>query len=186
MYPRVTSETEYLALFHSISQLTHPLGRSVYLTINPSSSSQVCTQASIQKSTVCGSSFGLPVLRRRDIMLNWQTHFSIVKHQIQYMYMQRFVGFSLYWEFNSWFHWRVIFVHSKSQDDCCFFTVCPDERHCVCCSSELCSGRVCRSSCAVGERADLHPVQPLILDEWSTLPTAWLPPSNLANTHNKW
>ncbi len=36
-------------------------------------------------------------------MLNWQTHFSAVKHQIQYMYMQPFVGFPLYWEFNSRF-----------------------------------------------------------------------------------
>lgn len=83
MFPRVTSETEYLALFHSISQLTHPLGRSVYLTINPSCSTQICTQfesnstqVSIQKSTVCGNSFGLSVLRRCDIMLHWQTFFN--------------------------------------------------------------------------------------------------------------
>lgn len=112
MYPRVTSETEYLTLFHSISQLTHPLGRSVYQTINPSSGSQICTQfegnstqASIQKSTVCGNSFGLPALWRCDIMPHWQTHLFHSK-TANTIRAQPFVRFSLYWEFNSWFHWK--------------------------------------------------------------------------------
>ena len=48
--------------------------------------------------------------------------------------------------------------------------------------------KFCGSSSAAGEksRSPPCPAQPLILDEWCTLPTAWLPPSNLANTHNKW
>lgn len=69
----MTSETEYLALFHSISQRTHPLSRPAYQAINPRSGSRICTQFGakqaqgrlVEKPTVCG--LGSALLWRCDI-----------------------------------------------------------------------------------------------------------------------
>lgn len=142
MYPWVTCEMKYLALFHSISQ-QHILVAN--------QCTQLQTQALAHRSEhnlsltahrylfknqqfVVAGVNGL--LRRCDILLHWQTHFLTVKPN-----MQPNMSFSLSWDYSGWFHRRksnLLLASVKSSMTVVFFLESPQMNVSVCATHLSC------------------------------------------------